>query len=77
MKTRNLWSKALKKLSSTKNTTKELRRNAFKSIHIRNKYAHGKLGFVNNEPFLTYDNEDGGEVSSLSNTLLLTKASQK
>ena len=65
MKTRDLWSKELKKRTSLKNSTKKTRRNAFKSIHIRNKYAHGKLSFQNNEPFLTFDNEDGVEVTEI------------
>ena len=63
MKTRDIWSKELKKRPSLRNNTKNLRREVFKSIHTRNKYAHGKLSFFNNEPILTYDDEKGDEVS--------------
>ena len=45
MKLRDFWSKELKKRSSLKKKTQQLRRDVFVSIHIRNKYAHGNLSF--------------------------------
>lgn len=49
MQLRDFWSNELKKRNSLKKITKQLRRDVFVSIHIRNKYAHGKLDFKNNK----------------------------
>ena len=38
------------------------RRRVFVSIHKRNKYAHGKLSFMNNRPVFTYNDENGKKV---------------
>lgn len=62
MKLRDLWSSELKKRNSFKKNTRQLRRDVFVTIHIKNKYAHGKLSFSNDKAFLTFNNEEGKEV---------------
>lgn len=37
-----------------KSSTKDLRKNLHKAINIRDKYAHGDLGFINNQPNIKY-----------------------
>lgn len=73
METRKHWSSGLKKYSSLKSNTKKLRRDVFVSIHIRNKYAHGKLSFYNNEPLFTYNNENGEEVTEPFSEQVMSK----
>ena len=73
MKLRDFWSKELKKKSSLKKKTQQLRRDVFVSIHIRNKYAHGKLSFSNDKVFLIFDDEEGKEVCEPFSSSVLKK----
>jgi hypothetical protein len=69
----DLWREILHKDPKLKKSTKQLRRDVHHSIETRNIYAHGELGFINDEPSIEY--EKGKEIvkESINEEIMLEK----
>jgi len=66
-----LFRESLHELPEFKSSTKELRRNVYKAIEIRNKYAHADLGFTNNRPEIKYEKKKRTTLRSLLSQLMM------
>lgn len=65
-----IWRTEIKAIPHYKSSKKELRRDVKTALLKRNKYIHGTLHFINNEPFLTYnEKDDKGDTNQLDDSI--------